>query len=134
MTTEQTEVTKAIRALNAEFERNVRAQSASQLVQAAYAEDAVVLPPNQPMVSGRTQITEFWQGMFGAGLKDASLETVRVEASGDLASEIGKYTLTIQPKDAAPVQAQGKYLVALRRQADGAWRLVADMFSSDSPA
>ncbi len=132
MAASQTEVTKAIRAANAEFERIVRAQNAPQLVETAYVEDAVLLPPNQPMLSGRAKIAEFWQGMFGAGLRDASLETVQVDFSGGLASEIGKYTLTIQPAGAQPIQAQGKYLVAWRQQADGAWKLTADMFSSDT--
>jgi ketosteroid isomerase-like protein len=127
------DVTKAIRSGDDEFERNVRGRNAAQLVEAFYAKDAVVMPPGQPMVSGRAQVVEFWQGMFGMGLRDARLEIVRVEASGDLACEIGQYALTIGPEGAAPTLARGKYLVAHRRQADGSWRAIADMFSADSP-
>ncbi len=125
----QTDATKAIRKNDDEFERNVRAQNAPALVEAFYAEEAVVLPPNQPMVSGRASIMELFQGLFGAGLRDAALEIVRVDESGDLAAELGKYTLTI-----GTAQDKGKYLVVWRRQPDGAWRAIADMFSSDSPA
>ncbi len=45
------------------------------------------MPQDHPMVEGREQIVEFWQGMFSVGLRDAALETVRVEASGDLADK-----------------------------------------------
>ena len=134
MATVQTDVTKQIRAGDDEFERNIRAQDAARLVAAFYTADAVVMPPDQPMVSGQEQIKGFWQAMFGAGLRDGALEIVQVEASGDLACEVGKYTLTIDPTGAAPVLAQGKYLVVHRRQPDGSWKAIADMFSGNGPA
>jgi len=72
--------------------------------------------------------------MFRMGLREAALETLRVEASGDLAVEIGRYTLTLGPEGPGAVQARGKYLVAYRRQADGTWQAIADMFSGNGPA
>jgi uncharacterized protein (TIGR02246 family) len=42
-------------------------------VAALYAEDAVVLPPDAPMVSGRSAIEQFWRGMMGAGARGVNL-------------------------------------------------------------
>ena len=134
MATAQAEVTTAIRVGNELFERNVRARNATALVEAFYAEDALVLPPDQPMVSGRTRIAEFWEQMFRMGLREAALETLRVEASGDLAVEIGRYTLMLGPEGPGAVEARGKYLVTYRRRADGTWKAAADMFSGNGPA
>ena len=134
MATVQTEVTTAIQAGNRQFERNIRARDATALVEAFYAEDALVLPPDQPIVSGRAQVTEFWQQMFRMGLRGAALATLQVEASDDLVVEVGKYTLTLGPEGPGAVQSRGKYLVAYRRQADGGWKATADMFSGDGPA
>jgi ketosteroid isomerase-like protein len=134
MTTELMDVTRAIRESDDRFEHNVQSRSASQLVEMFYAQEAVVMPPNQPMASGRVEIAKFWQTMFDAGLRGAALRIVRVDVSGDLASEIGEYSLTISPDGADLVQAQGKYLVVHHRQADGTWKATADMFSSDTPA
>ena len=126
MVTQHADVQQVLRANNDAFERNIRAQDANQLVDAFYTADAFVLPQDHPLITGHAQIHEFWQGMFTNGLKDASLEIVHAEASGDLAYEIGQYTLTV-----GSAQARGKYLVVHRRQADGSWKAVVDMFSSN---
>ncbi len=124
MTTEQVDATSEIRANVAAFERNVRAQDASGVAEAFYAEDGMVMPPDQPVVRGRARIAEFWQGMFNAGLREAALTIEQLEASGDIAYEIGRFEL--QVGEAKPT---GKYVVVHRRQANGKWRAIADMFS-----
>ena len=57
-------------------------------VAALYAEDAVVLPPDAPMVSGRSAIEEFWRGLMGAGARGVNLETLRLAGSGDVLAGI----------------------------------------------
>jgi uncharacterized protein (TIGR02246 family) len=134
MATGSGQVASAIQALIDEFVRNFNAKNADQLVQAYYAEDAQLLPPNYPIVSGRSQIREFMHGSFQAGLSGLSLETVHVDASGDLAYRVGKYTLEIRPPTGEPMRDTGKTMEVYRRQADGSWKAVADMFSSDQAA
>jgi ketosteroid isomerase-like protein len=111
-----------VRALNEQFLRNLRAGDVDALVDSFYAEDARVLPPNKPMVEGRAAIRELWRGALGR-VGDMTLETVDVQTSGDLAYEVGRFTMG---------GATGKYLVVLRRQTDGSWKAAADMFSRDS--
>jgi len=127
------EVMREVRASDDEFERSVRAREAARLVESVYAEDAIVLPVDQPMVRGTAQIAEYWQGMFRIGLRDAILETVQVESSGDVACETGRFTLTIEPERADRVQLHGRYLSVHWRRPDGSWRLIANTFCEDAP-
>ncbi len=123
------DVTKAIRANDDVFERCIRDRDANRLVEAFYAEDAAFMAPNQPAIMGHEQIAGTLNALFGMGLREIKLEIVKVEASGDLAAEVGRYTMTVGEN-----QDRGKYLVAHRRQRDGSWKAFADIFNSDLPA
>ena len=115
---------RAIRALEAEFERHANARDAAALTDAFYTDDARLLPPNAPQVNGKAAIRDFWKAFLAAGPTDVKLETGEVAQSGDLAYGIGQYGFTV-----AGARQQGKYLVVYRKQADGGYRAVADMFS-----
>ena len=130
MATGQPDPERAIRALSDAFVRHFNAGEVDQLVQAFYAEDARLLPPNHPMVTGRSQIRDGFRGFFEAGLGGLTIEDyeIGVAGSGDLAYGIGTFSL------ARPAPDRGKFVEVYRRQADGSWRCVADMFSSDEPA
>ena len=59
----------------------------------------------------------------------------KIEASGDLAYSMGMYEATrTDRKTQEPVTDQGKYITVYKRQADGSWKAVQDMGSSDLPA
>jgi uncharacterized protein (TIGR02246 family) len=96
-----------------------------------YADDAMVLPPNQPMVTSKTGIRNLWKGFLDS-LTDISWKTTRVEMakSGDMGYLIGTYAMTM--KDGT--KDTGKYCEVWKKQADGKWKVAADMFSSDLPA
>jgi uncharacterized protein (TIGR02246 family) len=96
-----------------------------------YADDAMVLPPNQPIVTSKTGIRNLWKGFLDS-LTDISWKTTRVEMakSGDMGYLIGTYAMTM--KDGT--KDTGKYCEVWKKQADGKWKVAADMFSSDLPA
>ncbi len=110
------------------------AKSAASLVKAFYAPDAVLMPPNHPIVEGRANIQGFLQALIDSGLTSIKLDTTTIAGAGDLAYGRGRYSLTISPPSGTPVQDAGKYVVVYRRQANGAWRAVTDIFNSDQPA
>jgi ketosteroid isomerase-like protein len=124
----------AIRRLDAEFMKAANAKNPAALVKAFYARDAVLMPPNHPLVEGHAGIQGFLQGLIDSGFTGIKLETTSVASVGDLAYGQGRYTLSLAPASGAPVQHVGKYIVVYRLAASGAWRAVADIFNSDQAA
>jgi len=104
------------------------------LVEAYYAPDARLLPPNAPPAIGRAAIRDVLTGMLTGGRMEISMQNAIRQASGELAYHTGRYELTIRPASGEPIRDQGKYLEVFRRQPDGRWQCVADMFSSDQTA
>lgn len=123
-----------IRRLDEHFMTAGNAKDAKTLVNGFYAESAVLMPPNHPVVEGREAIRAFLQGMIDAGFAGITLETATIEAADDLAYGRGRYTLRMTPPGQGTVEDVGKYVVVYRRQRDGAWRAVADIFNSDRPS
>jgi ketosteroid isomerase-like protein len=124
-------IAEAIRKLDGEFMDAGNTGNAAALVSAFYANDAVLMPPNHPMVEGAAVIEKFWRGLFDAGLRRVTLETTRVEAAADLAYGRGRYRLELAPAGTAPVEDAGKYVVVYRPDGGGRWRAVVDIFNSD---
>jgi uncharacterized protein (TIGR02246 family) len=126
--TESNEAARAIRAMDREFVVNAQARDAARLVNAFYAPDAKVMPPNSPPVEGTEAILSFWKAVLGSGVTGIDLNTTHIAASGDLAYAVGSYTMTRE----APAEQRGEYLVVYRRQPDGSWRAIVDMFSPNA--
>jgi ketosteroid isomerase-like protein len=132
--TERSEFVAAARALDEAFVRHTNAGELDQLVAAYYTSDAQVLPPNVPAVQGRGQIRELFREMLDAGVSDVTRETLTVYEAGDRGYGIGIYTYAICRPGRGPVRDTGKYLHVYCRQADGAWMVAVEMFSSNLPA
>jgi uncharacterized protein (TIGR02246 family) len=118
---------------NAAFGKAMANQDVAAMA-SAYAEDARMLPPNAPMAEGRNAIRQVLQAFVDTGAKSLDLQSIDVLEDGALVVDIGRYGLGIQPPGADPIQDEGKYLVAFRRQSDGSLKMVADAFNSDAPA
>jgi uncharacterized protein (TIGR02246 family) len=118
---------------NAAFGKAMANQDVAAMA-SAYAEDARMLPPNAPMAEGRNAIRQVLQAFVDTGAKSLDLQSIDVLEDGALVVDIGRYVLGIQPPGADPIQDEGKYLVAFRRQSDGSLKMVADAFNSDAPA
>lgn len=132
MATKKPSVGAAIRELDRAFMRAASAKDAGALVAAFYASDAVLMPPNHPIVKGRAPIRAFLQGLMDGGLTSITLKTFSIASAGDLACGRGAYRLSISPPGGSPVQDTGKYVVVYRRKGrGGAWRATADIFNSD---
>jgi uncharacterized protein (TIGR02246 family) len=111
-------IRNAIQAGNEKFMSAFK-QGDAAAVAALYTSDAKLLPPNNQMLSGPPEIQAFWQGAMNLGIKDAKLETVAVETRDDLAVEVGRYTLTIQPEGGDSLTDTGKYVVAWKNDNGG---------------
>ncbi len=109
----------------------------AKAVAALYTEDAVEMPPNQPIIKGRAAIQQYYEKVFGSGVKimNFSLEHLDSRASADMAWDAGAYKQSMQGETgtASPASDTGKYVVLLRR-AGGAWKVSYAIYNSDQPA
>jgi uncharacterized protein (TIGR02246 family) len=101
-------------------------------VAALYAEDAVILPPDAPMISGRAAIEEFWRGLMEAGARGVNLETLRLAGPRDLLHEVGRATITIQPEGGETNTQVMKYVVVWERDPAGGLAVAVDMWNGES--
>ncbi len=118
----------ALRAANDSFVQRVRRADWPALAK-LYTETAVLMPPGQHAVSGQANILAWMKAYPPVSFFD--LRVVSVDGAGDLAYLTGKYLVTIAPPGSKPMADTGKYLEVHRRQPDGSWPMVADMFNSD---
>src|SRR5499426_1392798 len=109
------EVRAAIETANAKFSEAFARGDANAL-SAMYTTDAIAFPPDSEMIRGNKAIGEFWKATRDGGVQRAVLTTDDVGRSGDVAYEVGKVALTIQPVGKEPTTAAAKYVVVWKRQ------------------
>jgi ketosteroid isomerase-like protein len=126
------DVKRAILAMDEEFVRNALAKDVDKLIAGFYAPDAQLFATHAPIATGHAAIKGILGGLVSA-VQKLSLKTTKVETSGDLAYGTGIYEMTLSGADGKPVNDTGKYVVVYKRQADGQWRAVADIFNTSVP-
>jgi uncharacterized protein (TIGR02246 family) len=126
------DVRAAIAEANAEFARALVAGDA-RATAAVFAEEGEIIPATQRgFVSGRTEIESYNARRLTAGrYLDVVITTVQLGVSGDLAWETGTSRVTMQHGKSAPVTVTGRYLAVWKREADGRWRIRADLPIAD---
>jgi uncharacterized protein (TIGR02246 family) len=126
---EQAEV-QAIRDASAQWTEGGRAGNAAQMA-SIYAEDAVTYEAGRDPLRGRTAIRDDYAAAVQAGIQeiDAQIIDVEVAASGDLAYEMGSFTMAV---GGAPAE-RGHYL-AVYRKIDGRWQIVREFAQSEARA
>ncbi len=102
-------------------------------VAALYTEDATLLAPNTEPIRGRQGIEAFFKAGMQMGMSEATLETVDVTYLGDVAYEVGAYTMKIEPEGGQATADKGKYVVVWKRDGDGPWKLAVDMWNTNTP-
>lgn len=129
LTAEQIE---AIQAISDALERADNAGD-WDAVAALYTQDAILLPPNAPAVTGRSAIREFFASL--PPINSFNLQVEEIVGRGDLAYVRGTYSMELAPAGAPePIRDTGKYIEIRRKQADGSWLLSRDIFNSSQPA
>lgn len=101
-----------------------------------YTEDAILKLEDAPDFTGKAAISEAITGMMQDPNFALSFETTKVEVarSGDIAYELGTYTITTSdPRTKKPVTEKGSGLVVWKKQANGMWKVAVDVPVSDPP-
>ena len=90
------------------------------------------MAPRLDTAYGQKHVERTLRQLGESGYTDLRLETTRVEHSGDMAMEIGRYSVTVRQADGTLVPDRGKYVKVWRRL--GAWLVIADCWSRIAPA
>jgi ketosteroid isomerase-like protein len=93
-----------------------------------YSEDAEILPPDQPIVSGHEAIENFWE-TFNPGQVRIEVSEVHTERLGDYWFREGIYAAKYADEGVPRI---GKF-IELWKKADGNWLLYRHMWSPNAP-
>jgi ketosteroid isomerase-like protein len=98
-----------------------------------YADDASMFPPNMPIATGAEARRKVWTELLAAPDLALSIATTKVESarSGDVAYETGTFEESSKDKKGKPVKVVGKYVVIWKKQPNGQWKAVVDIFNAD---
>ena len=126
----------ALRKLDDEWSKAAASSRDVEKTVSYYSDDAVVMPPNIPTLTGKEPIRALWKSMvespsFSGGWQATKVDIAR---SGDLAYVSGNYEFKETDAGGKPITDKGKYLEIWKKQTDGSWKCVADMFNSDLPS
>ena len=102
-------------------------QRRDSMAAAIYAENATFMPPNQAMVQGRAAIRTWIKN--SPPLKQFVVSPIEINGRGDLAYLRGTFQAVFENG----TTDRGKFLEIRRRDKDGRWLIVSDIFNSDLP-
>jgi uncharacterized protein (TIGR02246 family) len=120
----------AVRRLTQEWVLACNTRQLEELIE-LYSADALVLRSNLPPIRGAMAVREFFHASLEAGLGEVAVDPMRVEVSGDLAHEVGRYSALVPGTAGKRREERGKYLWVFAKQSSGDWKLVSECWSSD---
>jgi ketosteroid isomerase-like protein len=103
---------------------------------AYWADDAVMMPPGMPPLKGKKAIREFIEAsgsIPGSAIRWEPLEA-HVSPSGDFAYLLERNEISFQDSTGVKVTEWNKGVTVWRKQADGSWRNVIDIWNADPTA
>ena len=94
-----------------------------------YAADASIYPPGMPVAKGTAQVREVLTKMSSA--PGFSLEFGPAKADVSAAGDVG-YTAGTYQGTMSGTTEKGKYVTIWKKQADGQWKVMEDIFNPDT--
>ena len=97
-----------------------------------YADDAIQLPDKAPANKGKEAIRSWITEMSSMGMKfsAATFTPTEVNAAGNIAYEIGEYSMTMSMEGMPEMSDNGKYVAIWKQQTDGSWKVYAEIWNS----
>jgi ketosteroid isomerase-like protein len=126
-------IEQAIRDLDDQWSKAAGAKDVDKTI-SFYSDDALVMPPNAPSATTKEAIRKIWKDLLTDANISWKTKKVEVAQSGDLAFSSGTYEVTLNDPTGTPVNDRGKYLEVWKKQPDGSWKCVADIWNSDLAA
>ena len=104
------------------------ANADAEALAAVYDADGTRLHGNGALTRGKDAIAaEVKQFLAQVGVVAVTIETVNLWVVDDRAYETGKWTYTFTPPEKDKQTLAGRYVTVWKEQADGGWKIVADM-------
>jgi ketosteroid isomerase-like protein len=102
---------------------------------ALLVEDAMYMAEGMRRIAGRDAIAEAWREEAQLPGFSISWEAdgAVVSASGDLGYTFGSNEVSLNNSAGVRTTTKGKYVTIWRKQADGSWKVVVDIWNSDAP-
>jgi ketosteroid isomerase-like protein len=95
------------------------------------ADDGSFMPPNSPIATGKEAIGQVFAGFFA--IPDIKLNwhptKIGVARSGELGYSAGVYVMSFKDPSGKTVNDRGKYVTVWKKQSDGSWKVVNDIFN-----
>lgn len=107
-----------------------------ELILSYWTDDAVVLPPGLSAVIGKAELRQYVQGSMqipGFRITWTSTE-VNFSPDGNLAYMFSRNAVTMNGADGKPTTTEGRAVTIWRREADGQWRCVVDIWNTEPAA
>ena len=124
-----------LRAAALEYHAAASSKDAAAVV-ALYDEAPIMVPPNADMVEGLAGVQGYRFGFIETPGVELEFEILRAEVStsGDMGWTLALGQITINRDDAPPGQDIVRDFHTWKKQADGSWKVVVDMWNSGMPA
>lgn len=94
-------------------------------------EDASMLAPHAPTTTGKVAVRKMVEDMSAIPGFSLKWQPVSAVTSGDMGYTLGTYEMSMSDSKGAPKVEHGKYATIWRKQTDGSWKVVVDMFNSN---
>jgi uncharacterized protein (TIGR02246 family) len=128
-----TSATTAIAKIREEWAMDLHTKQLEPLVM-LYAPDAVFLQPTGERIVGRDAIRELCRKVMAAMTSDIHFRSAVTEHSGNLAYDSGEYSeALVSVADGSKSDAHGSYLMVFKRQPDGKWLILEQVWTGIPP-
>ncbi len=98
---------------------------------ALFTDDAVLMPMDEPSLSGKQAIREHYEEFFDQNPSAIELSPVETRVTGDWAFERIQVKVTLPDGKGEDRHADVKYLWILQRQPDGSWKISRAIYNLD---
>ncbi len=125
---------QAIRAALTQAWEAVTAKNVDKFISVC-ADDDIMFPANAPMAKRKQGVREYMSQLVATPGFAASRRPPQIEVSrgGDLAYTWDTAEVTMNDPKGKPVTQPMKHVVVWKKQADGTWKIVADIWNFDQP-
>lgn len=125
---------KAVKDTEAQWNQDFAAKDLEKLV-AHYTDDGALMSPGMPAAKGKDAVRSALKMLIDDPALSLKFAADRVEAakSGDMVYTQGSYQLTVtDPTTKKPINDKGSYVTVYKKQADGSWKAVSDIATSEA--